>query len=180
MSNLSIHSSCLKSIRILETPSFRRVWQSPFQGIWDIWKLFTIWMIGYFATRHTEKIPSTGWRFFIREMCIAMTFYDPITIVVSPFQMMIPQWCMSRISPRNGRVFHQQRCSDHHYAVLSLISYLPWVTCALRTSPTAMFLPPPCGFVDTLRAPQEGTGLPPVALTMFACRRRRLCRAPCG
>ena len=37
--------------------------------------------------------------------------------------------------------------SCHRCAVPTLISFFPWVTCALRTSPTAKFLSPPCGFV---------------------------------
>ena len=51
------------------------------------------------------------------------------------------------------RGLHPRAWSCHRYAVQMLISYFPWVTCALRTSPTAGVLSPLRGFVAPWRAP---------------------------
>ena len=54
-------------------------------------------------TNRKNCIPSTGWWFSVRDMCIAMTFYDSITIVVSPYQIMILSMCIAGRLARNGR-----------------------------------------------------------------------------
>ena len=45
-------------------------------------------------------------------------------------------------SLRDSCGLHPQLGSCHRYAVLMFISYFPWVTCALRTAPTAKFHSP--------------------------------------
>ena len=86
--------------------------------------------------------------------------------------------CVALRTKKRG--LYPQLGSCHRCAVLMLISYLPWVSQRRRR-----LLHPRLNSFRRYAALWRPSGavvraavLPPAALTMFACRRLRLCRAP--